>query len=604
MTPRAWRRFGRVAVAAGLAVVAQPPALLAQPPLVVLAETGESRGPVAVLKTHPDGARVASVFARGFPGRMLRLYQLEQAYLARRTGARPEPAYLLLSSRQGGFPVFGFWLGAEDKRHAAYVDLYARGSLTGRFGAMDQIFPHELGHVIVRQLAGEPRRGGSRQMHAVGVRTDPMQAFSEGFAEHFQVMALDDPDADPATAKLLTDPFWRQRAARELAGYRRELSARWAPAASRRMTFPAWFSGNEGVLRYYAVKADLFARDPVLPDRLLRGPDPYAAYLLENILPGEPGGRPKSAARMLSTEGVVATLFWKWATSADLQNRFRDEGFYAQFGTTAADVPPALNVYLKLLHVIHEAKPDTAIGVADAYRRAWPDEAPIIDRLLADVLLGQAPSRAPEIWLTNAAFRVGTTMFDQWRAAPNAHAFDLNAASLVDLVSVPGVDVALARRVLARLPVDRVRDLRSVAGVTPEIERRLEAMAAATAAASADAEEESIGRLPAVLWAYARRAAVIWLLAAAPGILAFRGLAGHRWTRSVLSALAAALVTLAAGWITWPSVTAAAASVVMFGVPGALIARWRRHPWPRTGRTLLAWLAAAVPAWLLLTPLF
>jgi hypothetical protein len=72
----------------------------------------------------------------------------------------------------------------------------------------------------------------------------------------------------------------------------------------------------------------------------------------------------------------------------------------------------------------------------------------------------------------------------------------------------------------------------------------------------------------------------------------------------VLSALAAALVTLAAGWITWPSVTAAAASVVMFGVPGALIARWRRHPWPRTGRTLLAWLAAAVPAWLLLTPLF
>ena len=214
--PGARGSIGLSALLAALAWGATPAPVDAQAPLIVLTETGDTRSSLPVLETHPDAQRVLAVLTRGFSGRMLRLYQLEQAYLKRRAGVGPEPAYLLLSSRQGGFPVVGFWLGAEDKRQAAYVDLYKGGNPDGRFGAMDQIFPHELGHVMVRQLAGEPKRGGSNQMHAVGVCTDPVQAFSEGFAEHFQVMALDDADASPATARLLNDPFWRQRADREL----------------------------------------------------------------------------------------------------------------------------------------------------------------------------------------------------------------------------------------------------------------------------------------------------------------------------------------------------------------------------------------------------
>jgi hypothetical protein len=599
------RRFaGPSALLVLLGVLATPVALDAQPRLVILAETGEARGSIPVLKVHPDAGRVASTLTRGFSARMLRLYQLQQAYLANISGSRPEPAYLLLSSRQGGFPVVGFWLGPEDKRQASFVDLYKGSTPAGRFGAMDQIFPHELGHVIVRQLAGEPRRGGSSQMHAVGVRTDPIQAFSEGFAEHFQVMALDDPDADPATAAVLADPFWRRRTERELEDYRRELTARWAPATSRRATFPLWFSANEQVLRYYGVKANLFARDPQLAEHLLNGGDAYAAYLLENILPGRANDPAKPVARLLSTEGVVAALFWRWATSADLQNRFLDRAFYAQFGTTAADVPPAINVYLKLLHVIHQAKPDTTMALVDAYRRTWPEEAPFVDRLLSDVLLGQTPRPASEIWLANTAFRVGTTMFDQWRAAPIVHTFDLNAASVVDLVSVPGVDRALARQILGRLPVQRIHDLRGVPGMTAEVERRFEEMAAAMARGRSEPEEETISRLAPVLWAYPKRAALMWLAAAATAALLIRRLTARRWARAALNGLAASLVTLVAGWITWPSVAAVVASTVVFGVPAAWIARRRGDSWRRAALVASSWLAAAAPAWLLLTPLF
>ena len=370
------------------------------------------------------------------------------------------------------------------------------------------------------------------------------------------------------------------------------------------MTFPLWFSGNEQVLRYYAVKANLFARQAALPERLLRGPDPYSAYLLDNIAPGGPGDPAKSVARLLATEGVVAHLFWRWVTSADLQTRYVDAAFYAQFGTTAAAVPPELNVYLKLLHVIHEARPATTMDLVLAYRRAWPDEAAAVDRLVSDALLGQAPTLTPGIWLANAGFHVGTTMFDQWRAAPAVHTFDLNAASIVDLVSVGGIDLALARQIVRRLPVERIGDLRGVPGMTPDVDCRLEQMAAAMAGAADGSEGETTARLAPVLWAYPKRAALAWLAAAVPAMLLFRRVAGRGWKRAAFDGLAASLVTLAAGWVTWPSLTATFATVVVFGLPAVWTDRRRGRPWRLAGLTLACWLAAALPAWLLLSPLF
>jgi hypothetical protein len=85
----------------------------ADPLLVVLTDTGKIRDGYPVLRHHPDDARIASVLSRGFSGKILRLYRLEQTYLERAARIRPEPAYLLFSNHQGGFPRFGFYLEDE-----------------------------------------------------------------------------------------------------------------------------------------------------------------------------------------------------------------------------------------------------------------------------------------------------------------------------------------------------------------------------------------------------------------------------------------------------------------------------------------------------------
>ena len=382
------------------ALMTVPPVLAgaAPPPLLVLLEpTGQTRDGLPVLTRHRAGERVVAVLSRGFSGRLLRLYALEQAFLARATGRAPEPAYLLLSDRQGGFPQFGFYLDGVKKADAGWVDLHRSSTLSGRFGAMDQIFPHELLHVIVRQLAGEPRESGGNQMHAIGVRTDPVNAFGEGFAEHVQVMAVDDPDAVAETAALRGDGEVRARAEREFAAYGAELAARFPLARPSQTRFLLWFSQSEQVLRYHAVKANRFARAPAIPARLLDRPDKYHAYLYQSVVPGAPTDARKPASVMLSNEGVVAHLFWRFVSDPALQRRFLDEQTCAAFGVTAADVSPLENVYLKLFVALFEGRPATAAELLRAYVRRFPEDAADVERVAREALLGQDLPAAPEI---------------------------------------------------------------------------------------------------------------------------------------------------------------------------------------------------------------
>src|SRR5512143_1568193 len=187
MRARCARLLGRAArmfPAVVLTTMWAGPASGAPARLVVLRDTGIVRDGLPVLERHPDEALVVEVLSRGFSGRLLRLFELEQRYLQQTRGIAAEPAYLLLSNKVGGFPRFGFVLDGDVKRSVGYVDIQAGQRLTGQFGTTDQIFPHELAHIIVTQLAGERAPSGVNQIHAVGVRTDPETAFSEGFAEH------------------------------------------------------------------------------------------------------------------------------------------------------------------------------------------------------------------------------------------------------------------------------------------------------------------------------------------------------------------------------------------------------------------------------------
>ena len=160
---------------------------------------------------------------RGYSGRLLGLYALAQRF--RHPDRPPQPAYLVLSDTQGGFPRKGFYFG-QAQPDTYWVDLHRRGRISGRAGAMDQIFPHELLHIIVGVLAGEMPNSPATQVHAVGVRTDRVTAFNEGFAEHGQLMAIDDPDALAETTALASDLPLRAGAFARMKDYRRAIAAR------------------------------------------------------------------------------------------------------------------------------------------------------------------------------------------------------------------------------------------------------------------------------------------------------------------------------------------------------------------------------------------
>lgn len=588
------------------------------PLLVVLSPTGVTREGLPVYTRHAAAAAYEAALTRGFSGRLLHLFRWEQQLLARRDGTAVEPAYLLLSRNQGGFPRFGFWLDQVRKSGVGYVDLHERSAPSGRFGAIDQIFPHELMHVILHQLARlpPPASGGGNQVHAVGVRTDRLTAFDEGFAEHAQVLAIDDPDALPDTAALAHDTTAAALARQRLAEYRRALEARWAPAPPARLAFVLWFSQTEQVLRYDAVKANAFAREPHVDPRFARA-EPYRAYLLENVLPGEPGAAVKSTPRLLSSEGVIAALFSRWVTDPALERGINDPAFYDRFGVRAGEVGPLQQAYLKLFAVMADRQPHEAAALVRDYVAEFPEDAEAVATLVRRTGFSWPLPRTPEIWLANDRFRTGTSLFDQYRAMPRVHTFDLNAASALDLLTVDGVSASLATAIQRGAPYTSLADLARVPGMSPALISRFRAMhtamdAVREANAREDAEDLNLMRLfapvliRAALFAIAVAVAGGWLYR-----LVRRGQAG--WWRVVTNGLAVAVFGLLPAWILSASLQLDRGAVapawfvflpvVLFGLPGAVWQITRRRSWKTGGLVMAAWTIACLPILFIVVPL-
>lgn len=571
----------------------------AEAQLVVLSATGETRDGLPVVQPHPDPTAVQAVLTRGYSGRLLRLYAREQEYLRRKTGRPPDPAYLVLSDRQGGFPGRGFYLGDEHKPDAGWVDLHRSSRLSGRFGAVDQIFPHELLHVIVRQLAGEPRASGSNQVHAVGVRTDPVVAFGEGFAEHAQILAVDDPDAVEETRALPGRADMVARANREVAAYSRDLARRWWPIRPAQLRFLLWFNAAEQVQRYHAVKANLFARMPVMPDSLR--PDSYHAYLFQSIVPGDPHGAAKPPGVVLATDGGVAHLFWRIVTDPALQQRYRDTEFYRAFGASRGEVSPLENVYLKIFATLHEARPSTAAEALRAWARLFPEDAADVERVSGAALLGQPVPDSREIWLANGALMTGTTLFDQFRALPRIHTFDANAALPLDWLAVPGVTPGAAARLIAEAPYAGLDALLGSPALAGGLRDRVAAMSGAMSQLQArtgdEAETLSLWTIiAAYLW---RIGAVVFVAVIISSWLVRRVGVRRRWT-AVLIALVATLLVIALAWvISSPAWYRVAAPIALGGLPWAAWRLARRQGLRPAAAAVTAWALAAVPALLL-----
>lgn len=459
-----------------------------RPLLVVLADTGETRDGLPRLVPHDNPEPVSRVMTRGLSGHLLRVFRWGQTYLERQDGIQPEPAYLLLSGNEGGFARTGFYLDGEEKRGTGYVDLHRGMTLSGELGALDQIFPHELAHLLVQQFAGPRRPGGSTQVHAVGVRTDPEMALNEGFAEHFQVMAVDDPDAEADTAFLASGTAQHRQAEEQALLYAAELLNGPTSSPGLQARFPWWFSQAERVLRYCAVKRNGFGYEPREVGELIDKGAYWEAYLVSNIVPGRPGDRAKLARTLAQTEGVIASLFSQWAATSGIRDTYCEDRFYGMFGAERGEVSPVENVYLKLLRAFHISKAQDTYTLISVYRSEFPSEATSVDAVVDEITAGQGLRAVPQFWMANTEFPVGTSVFDQFRVVPRAHTFDLNAASMLDLMTIPGVAREIASAILEGAPYSAVEDISRVPSVTSGLRERFAQMASAANAGRPDPE--------------------------------------------------------------------------------------------------------------------
>jgi len=413
-------------------------------------------------KADPQG-RPAPVFSRvrrgeiydlvqrestdGFTATMLALDEAAQ----RAAGIdKPAPTWLYLSEEEGGFARQGFWLVDGDMQRYVddpFVDLIVDPNSVSS-GDFEEIFAHEIGHVFLRRLLPSLPKGYSRTPHASLTITDYSTAFDEGFATHFQGLA--------------------RRLTRNQTLHATDLGIQSKPFLGY------WLSNIDRTGRIDGVRRNVFVQAQ-LP---LPGTD--SAVARRDLSSLFDTARLKNGNQMMASEGVIATLFYRWLASGDGDKaalvQTYSRLFAALHALNADGLEPDAPVFLRLVQRYAALYPQDAarvVGlVVDTTYAATTDAhiGPTTEALAEKGRLGDmkafvdalASSRkaigevreaviaspaklddalGPNLWLFgNDAAKSG----DDAKLAVN-----LNTAEAEYLLTLPGIDAAAAVRAVA-----------------------------------------------------------------------------------------------------------------------------------------------------------
>ncbi|MCK7529330.1 MAG: hypothetical protein MZV64_73170 [Ignavibacteriales bacterium] len=307
---------------------------------------------------------------------------------------------------------------------------------------MDQIFPHELLHVIARQLAGEPRgerrQPGARHRRAHrpgdGVPGGRSRSTSRSCAWTTRTRIL-------RHARFGRIGDVRARAERRVRRIRPRRRARASARQSRLNCASSCGSApSEQVQRYHAVKANRLREAGASPGPAARREATARRLPVSERGAGRPRRSRRSRRRAAVHRGRRRPSLLAVGDRPGLQQRYRDEAFYGRFGAAPQSR--------------RSPRQRVSEDLPRAARRAGRRHGRVPSRLRRRVprrgAAGPAggerrrsPARTcrtrPEIWLANPALQTGTSLFDQFRALPRVHTFDANAASALDWLAVPGV---------------------------------------------------------------------------------------------------------------------------------------------------------------------
>jgi len=399
------------------------------------------------------------------------------------------PNVLFLSETEGGFPRQGLVLKQKGKleKYPAlyYVDLVLDEQRVAQ-GELD-IYSHELGHVMMLNIMGDeiPDGRSTKQHVSMGI-TDYTTAFFEGWGIHFQRLAFDEV------------PFCQDTYAASL-DYSRNFAR-------------AWHSNIDQGLRLNGVLENSYIHRKLLPESDISSLDLEELILLEHTSPLFDRTRLRNAQQMLSSEGVLATLFYRINTNKVLQNNFRENAFYDRFllraipaGTTPREIfTPLENVFLKNFHVWEKIKgrlnPESVIPIEfiQEWERSFPEDREEIlklfvmttvgktltqelgktyeamsyhgligdyqnyrrlaekfrdeaSTLVQNTLKGEAKLEAnvgPQIWVENKDFLIRTTLWSPENKKPLS--INLNTASKYDLASFPKIGLDKAKELIKK----------------------------------------------------------------------------------------------------------------------------------------------------------
>ena len=284
----------------------------------------------------PFGKKIMNELNLPFHQSVIRLNQCSRNF----SGDTHGPNVLFLSNNEGGFPRHGLAIREEGTvttyPDLNYVDLVVREDRM-ETGAIS-IFSHELGHVMMDNIWDSfPEQISPKQHVSMGI-TDYYKAFAEGWGIHFQRLAYDNvPLYQSAFYKMLD---WDK-------------------------INKLWHSNIDEYLRINAVVNNGYIYQKLVPVNIDQ--DTLSIedlILLEHTSPVFEFTKLKNAQQMLSSEGVLATIFYRINTDKNLQNNYQPAAFYRPFllsgipaGISANDIfTPFENVMLKNFWVWNRIK--------------------------------------------------------------------------------------------------------------------------------------------------------------------------------------------------------------------------------------------------------
>ncbi len=222
-----------------------------------------------------------------------------------------------------------------------------------------EIFAHELSHLWLSRMGFDFSLSPSNRFHTSTAITDAYMAFSEGFAEHFEMVTA------------------------ELNG----AAAECPDCYDHGFDLGAWLCARDKALRYHTVKNNRFLYHTAMPER--EDFDCYQnlhmAHITSSAFMPE---RLKNGLQACSSEGLIASFFYRMYRSRALQGSQAPDEVYRGFGLERQGLSPLSNLYCKELCALSRIdlnKPSLFFDFVREYIRIFPGDKEEVLQIFAKV---------------------------------------------------------------------------------------------------------------------------------------------------------------------------------------------------------------------------